>query len=65
MKVYCPKNKKHKQFITTAHEVHDWVVDEKGNFVGDLGCTEVAAKPDPDNFWTCMTCGINAKIEKD
>jgi len=65
MKITCPKNKKHNQFITTAHEVHDWVVDEQGNFIKDLGCSEVAAKPDPDNCWNCRTCGADAKVEKE
>jgi len=65
MKATCPKNPKHKNFITTAHEVHDWVVDEEGNFIRDLGCTEVAHKPDPDNCWTCDTCRYTAKVKKD
>ena len=62
MKAICPKNKEHKSFKTTAHEVHDWKVDEHGNFIEDLGCTEVAAKPDRDNIWTCTICGSQAYI---
>lgn len=64
MKATCPKNPKHKKFVTTAHEVHDWVVDESGDFIKDLGCTEVAHKPDSGNYWTCDICGSEAKIEK-
>lgn len=57
----CPNNpEEHTQFMTTAHEVHDWVVDPNGNFIEDKGCTEVAHKPDQDNIWTCTTCGAEA-----
>lgn len=59
-KVKCPNNPKHAEFVTTAHEVHDWIVDSKGNFVEDLGCSEVAAEPDIDNIWTCHICGAEA-----
>jgi len=63
MKARCPKSKKHKLFTTTAHEVHDWVVDEDGEFIEDLGCSEVAADPDPGNCWTCKVCGADAIVE--
>lgn len=53
----CPNNREHDQFVTTAHEVHDWVVDAEGNFIEDLGCSEVAVWPDT---WTCSICGANA-----
>jgi len=59
--VRCPKNPNHKKFITTAHEVHDWVVDENGEFLKDLGCSEVAAKPDTGNIWTCAICKTEAE----
>jgi hypothetical protein len=65
MKAICPKNKKHKTFYTTAHEVHDWKVDEHGEFIKDEGCSEISAPPDPSNSWTCATCGAEAKIEDD
>ena len=39
MKVICPKNKRHTRFITTAHELHEWVIDRDGIFVKDQrGC---------------------------
>jgi len=63
MKAICPNNPDHKQFITTAHEVHDWVVDENGDFVEDLGCSEMAHDPDPCNQWTCKECGAEAIFE--
>ena len=57
----CPKNPNHKQFITTAHEMHDWKVDEDGNFLEDLGCIETTHGPDEDNIWTCKLCGTEAE----
>lgn len=61
----CPKNPNHKTFITTAHEVHDWLVDENGTFIEDKGCTETAHSPDPDNIWTCATCNTEAIDDKE
>lgn len=63
MKATCPNNPEHKEFSTTAHEVHDWKVDEEGNFLDDLGCSETAAKPDAGNIWTCIECGAEATVE--
>jgi len=65
MKATCPKNPKHKKFVTTAHELHEWVVDETGEFIKDVHCLEVTANPDPDNCWYCKTCHAVAVIEKD
>lgn len=59
MKV-CPKDLSHKEFITTAHEMHDWVVFGDGNFIEDLGCIQVSHQPNADNEWTCKTCGAPA-----
>lgn len=60
IKATCPNNPEHNQFITTAHEVHDWIVDENGDFVKDLGCEEVAHRPNKDNNWSCLECGESA-----
>lgn len=60
--VKCPRSPFHNEFITTAHEVHDWVVDGEGNFLEDLGCSEVAAYPDVNNTWTCKICGAKAVV---
>ena len=62
MKATCPNDPEHKKFVTTAHEVHNWVVDEEGDFLEDLGCIETAHKPDADNIWTCVACGVEAKV---
>ena len=63
MKAICPKNPKHKRFITTAHVAEDWVVDEHGEFIKSLGATDTLAKPNPYNTWTCKTCGADAVIQ--
>jgi hypothetical protein len=58
----CPNNKKHKQFITTAHEMHEWVVDSSGEFIRDIKCLEVTHGPDELNTFACKTCGAEAGI---
>ena len=63
MKV-CPNNPNDKEFYTTADEVHDWKVDGEGNFIEDLGCSEVAHSPDTNNVWTCAICEAYA-IDKE
>ena len=65
MKAVCPKSKKHKRFVTTAWEVHNWVVDENGEFVRDMGCNEIGHRPDRDNIWNCKKCGAEAVFEDD
>ena len=64
MKAICPKNPDHKLFITVAHVMHDWVVDENGVFVEDIGALETAHGPNLGNVWTCRTCGAEAKVEQ-
>lgn len=68
MKAVCPKNPKHKKFVTTAHVMQEWVVDEHGEFIKvarNGECLEVVADPDPGNDWTCYVCGAEAKVRKD
>lgn len=62
MKVVCPKNKRHKLFVTTAHVMEEWLVGRDGNFIDSLGCLEVTHAPDPGNTWTCRACGTEAKV---
>ena len=62
MTAICPKNPGHKKFITTAHEVHEWVVDKQGEFIKDLGFIDTAHGPTKGNLWTCKTCGTEAKV---
>jgi len=64
MKAVCPNDPNHKCFSTVAHEVHNWQVDEEGNFIEDLGCIETAHGPNIDNTWTCCVCDATAKFVK-
>lgn len=51
-------------FITTAHVVQDWKVDENGNFIECIETTETTHPPDDGNIWTCAKCGAEAVIPK-
>lgn len=60
MKVICPSNPDHKEFITTAHVAETWKVDSEGNFIEALSTDEVTHDPDFDNEWTCFSCNAQA-----
>lgn len=62
MKAICPNNPNHKKFVTSAHVVEEWVVDESGNFVEVLSTLETAHGPNPDNLWFCYECGTDAEV---
>ena len=64
MKARCPKNPKHNRFVTTAHVMEEWVVDEHGNFQSKLETLQVDHLPDPDNEWTCRFCGERAIVTR-
>lgn len=67
MKATCPKHPEHKEFITTAHVMQEWVVDEHGNFLNlEPGgeSLEVVSDPDPNNCWYCKICGAEAEVEE-
>lgn len=58
----CPRCGSSK-FITTAHVVQSWFVDEHGSFEGaSSDCDEVDVFPDPGNTWTCAVCGAEGVI---
>ena len=63
-KVTCPKSKRHKRFLVTAHIVQEWVVNQNAEFqeVSD-DCLEVTHRPDKDDRFICRTCGTEAKVE--
>jgi len=66
MKAICPKNLKHKRFLTTAHVMQEWVVDEHGNFIKCADdCLEVTEEPSPCNVWHCNVCMTEAKVTED
>lgn len=61
MKATCPKNPDHKKFVTTAHVMQDWVVDENGEFLEEMNpCVEVTHFPSHENVWTCCADGCGA-----
>lgn len=62
MKARCPNNPEHKQFVTTAHVVEEWVVGEDGSWQKTLGSLETAVGPDPGNIWTCHECDAQAEV---
>ena len=62
IKAICPKNKKHNKFIITTIQIHDWIVNEFGERVKDLGYSDISVAPDSNNVWTCKVCGANAKF---
>ena len=65
MKATCSKNPKHKEFVTTAHVMQDWKVDEEGNFLECMTeCVQTDNGPDPDNIWTCAVCGSKAEVSR-
>jgi hypothetical protein len=63
MKTFCPNNPKHKLFVTTAHVVEEWLVNENGDWLETLQTTETAHGPSPENTWTCYMCGATAEFE--
>jgi len=63
MKAICPGNPDHKIFITVAHQMNDWKVDQFGNFQEDLGCIQVTCPPQTGNIWSCAKCGSQAQVE--
>lgn len=61
--VRCPEcPEKHKRFVTTAHVVEEWVVNERGDYQDTKGVLEVVHRPDPGNHWHCYECGADAIV---
>lgn len=58
----CPKNPKHKEFLTTAHVMEEWKVDENGQFIAVVRGLQTDHGPDPGNIWTCAKCRAEAKL---
>jgi hypothetical protein len=63
MKATCPTSIHHEEFTTVATILEEWVVDESGRFMESLGELETINEPDPENVWTCNTCGEEADVE--
>jgi hypothetical protein len=62
LKAICSKMPSHKTFIVSAHVVETWEVDEHGNFLKRIDCTDVTHRPDSNDIWECATCGAEAMV---
>ena len=62
-RLVCPKSPDHKEFSVMAHVTEEWRVDEQAHFLESLGVGEVVHEPAPDDCYTCMKCGAEAKGE--
>ena len=64
MKATCPNNPDHKEFVTTAHVMQEWKVDENGEFIDVTDDSlEVSHWPSSYNLWTCNECYADAVVE--
>jgi len=59
----CPKDPKHKRFVTVATVLEEWEVNEHGDFLAPHGCIETVHMPDSDNVWECAVCGAQAEVK--
>lgn len=71
LKITCPKNPKHKRFLTVAHVMQDWVVDEHGQYIRtNVDCLQVDHYPEKGNNFICVckdggkTCYTEAIVEE-
>lgn len=63
MTATCPNDSKHKTFLTVAHVMEEWLVDEHGEFIQVKESLQTDHGPDPGNIWRCATCGAEANVE--
>jgi len=63
MKAVCHKDPTHKKFITTAHVMEEWLVNENGDWLETTQSLQTSHGPDPGNIWTCAECGAQAAVE--
>jgi hypothetical protein len=64
MKAVCPNDTNHKEFITVAHIMQDWKVDENGEWLEKIDpSVQTSYNPNSDNIWTCAACGVEAKVD--
>ena len=60
----CPKDPEHKTFITCAHVMQDWEVDERGNWLKTIDDSiQTSYPPNSGNIWTCSICGAEAVVK--
>lgn len=61
MRLICPNNREHNEFMATAHVTQDWKVDENGMFLETIDeCVDVIHSPGLDDEWLCAFCGATA-----
>lgn len=54
----CPNFCKDSTFLTTAHIMQEWEVDENGTFLAVADeYMETTHGPDRGNIWGCTKCG--------
>ena len=59
--VVCPNGCAKKEFITVAHVMQDWKVDDCGNWIETTDeSVQTTYAPHPDNIWTCTVCLCHA-----
>ena len=63
MKATCPKDPSHKQFVTVASVMEEWLVDQHGNYLNVIESLQTNHGPDPGNIWRCHKCGSRAEVK--
>jgi len=62
---YCPERCEDGKFYFTAHVTQEWIIDEFGNFEESVvGAEEVTHGPTSTDYWSCTTCGAEAKFRE-
>jgi len=63
IQAFCPKDKLHRRFITTAHVTQEWIVNEHGDWEETIAeCIDIVAGPTKGNIWECEICGSEADV---
>ncbi len=57
---WCPKNREHKEFYTSAAIMETWHVDSEGHWIATVEQGDVLHAPDTGNTWECVDCGETA-----
>jgi hypothetical protein len=64
MKLTCPENPGHKEFLCAAIVYQTWRVDSHADFVdSESACDGVFAGPSVGADFHCVDCGAEAKKE--
>ena len=64
MKIKCPANPNHDEFVVSVRVAQDWKVDGNGNFLECINdCTDVYQYPNSNDYYTCSICGETAVVK--